>query len=373
MMKKTLLETTGFSNTYNCYVLVAYRHELNAKKPVKATVMGLDVIVVQNAKGEISVLDGYCPHMGAPLAGGKIVDDCIVCPFHSWTFNTDGQRVNEQGEPLKKQARTIQKYPVKVVGEYIFAWFDEHQATAKPFIEIPDLEYSDFHQAAMRPYAFANVSLACAVQIPYENTADATHFETVHHNLYAPRQKPGDYGYDPVDKIWFSNVYVEGYTFLEKIGIKFTFPHHVKMWGPNNACDDLPFTYSANEKLKRFLPKRWKELSFTIPVRVTILGVPTDSENSLFRMALCFKDHKQSQYPRLKFLLNKLMAKMIMPLARWEFENEGRTIFETKVNFPNVDHLPSYEREPMKMFLKYCSEFSRGKNKEHENILRKAS
>ena len=123
-MKKTLLDTTDFSNTYNCYVLVAYRHELNAKKPVKATVMGLDVIVVQNSKGEISVLDGYCPHMGAPLAGGKIIDDCIVCPFHSWTFNTDGQRVNEHGEPLKKQARTIQKYPVKVVGEYIFAWFE---------------------------------------------------------------------------------------------------------------------------------------------------------------------------------------------------------------------------------------------------------
>lgn len=34
----------------------------------------------------VYVMDDYCPHAGASLAGGAVVDGCAVCPKHQWSF-----------------------------------------------------------------------------------------------------------------------------------------------------------------------------------------------------------------------------------------------------------------------------------------------
>ena len=40
--------------------------------------------------GEVFITDVYCPHLGANVTtGGKVVGDCVQCPFHEWKF--DGQ------------------------------------------------------------------------------------------------------------------------------------------------------------------------------------------------------------------------------------------------------------------------------------------
>lgn len=43
---------------------------------------------------KVYAFSGLCPHEGAPLAGGRIKDDCqIECPKHGWTFDLeDGKR-----------------------------------------------------------------------------------------------------------------------------------------------------------------------------------------------------------------------------------------------------------------------------------------
>ncbi len=42
------------------------------------------------------VTHAYCPHVGANVAvGGKVVGDCVECPFHKWSFNGEsGQCTN---------------------------------------------------------------------------------------------------------------------------------------------------------------------------------------------------------------------------------------------------------------------------------------
>lgn len=38
------------------------------------------------------MLDAYCPHLGANMGeGGRVVDDCLECPFHNWRFRGDGE------------------------------------------------------------------------------------------------------------------------------------------------------------------------------------------------------------------------------------------------------------------------------------------
>jgi phenylpropionate dioxygenase-like ring-hydroxylating dioxygenase large terminal subunit len=52
--------------------------------------LGLELVVFRGAdSGAVSVLDAYCPHLGAHMGvGGQVVGDCMECPFHKWQFAT---------------------------------------------------------------------------------------------------------------------------------------------------------------------------------------------------------------------------------------------------------------------------------------------
>ena len=37
------------------------------------------------------MVDAHCAHLGAILtAGGRVIGDCIECPFHEWRFEGEG-------------------------------------------------------------------------------------------------------------------------------------------------------------------------------------------------------------------------------------------------------------------------------------------
>jgi nitrite reductase/ring-hydroxylating ferredoxin subunit len=53
--------------------------------PVGADVDGTAVMLVRH-DGRVLALSATCPHRGAPLEEGTIVDDCIECPWHGSRF-----------------------------------------------------------------------------------------------------------------------------------------------------------------------------------------------------------------------------------------------------------------------------------------------
>lgn len=60
---------------------------------IGALFLGENFAVFRTANGVASVLDAYCPHLGAHLGiGSRVVGDCVECPFHGWQFRgEDGQ------------------------------------------------------------------------------------------------------------------------------------------------------------------------------------------------------------------------------------------------------------------------------------------
>jgi vanillate O-demethylase monooxygenase subunit len=44
----------------------------------------------RKSDGIAVAVGGRCPHRFAPLAMGRVVDDCIECPYHGLRFNDDG-------------------------------------------------------------------------------------------------------------------------------------------------------------------------------------------------------------------------------------------------------------------------------------------
>lgn len=43
-------------------------------------------LAVFHCDGQFYAIDDYCPHAGAPLAGGYVENGIVTCPWHAWRF-----------------------------------------------------------------------------------------------------------------------------------------------------------------------------------------------------------------------------------------------------------------------------------------------
>jgi nitrite reductase/ring-hydroxylating ferredoxin subunit/uncharacterized membrane protein len=68
--------------------------QLPADKPTKVMAQGVPILLVRRANRLFALAD-TCSHFGAPLSEGKLVDNCIECPYHASRFDLeDGHVVN---------------------------------------------------------------------------------------------------------------------------------------------------------------------------------------------------------------------------------------------------------------------------------------
>ncbi|MBB2944408.1 phenylpropionate dioxygenase-like ring-hydroxylating dioxygenase large terminal subunit [Actinoplanes lutulentus] len=93
-------------------------------KPERLTVLGQYLVVYRTPKqGRVVALSDLCVHRGAALSGGTLKDDKIVCPYHGWEYDPDGQctkiPANLPGRGIPKKAR-VDSYPVQE--KYGFVW-----------------------------------------------------------------------------------------------------------------------------------------------------------------------------------------------------------------------------------------------------------
>ncbi|HTH52907.1 MAG TPA: Rieske 2Fe-2S domain-containing protein [Edaphobacter sp.] len=76
----------------------------------EAEVEGIAVCLA-NVGGELSALDNWCPHRRGPLGQGWIENGCVVCPWHSWTFDA---RTGQAEYPPNER---VEVFPLRVEGE----------------------------------------------------------------------------------------------------------------------------------------------------------------------------------------------------------------------------------------------------------------
>jgi nitrite reductase (NADH) small subunit len=66
-------------------------------------------------RGAYYAIDDTCPHQGAPLCDGIIMDKTVTCTWHGWRFSLeDGRWLDNPRSKL-----TIGSYPVRVEGDVI--------------------------------------------------------------------------------------------------------------------------------------------------------------------------------------------------------------------------------------------------------------
>ena len=116
---------------------VAYSHELEVAASMPLRYFDTDLVLFRTESGEAKVLDAYCPHMGAHLGygirdqaggGSAVVGESIVCPFHGWAYNGEGQctdvpYANNLPPKVARGEEVIRPWHVREQNQVIYVWY----------------------------------------------------------------------------------------------------------------------------------------------------------------------------------------------------------------------------------------------------------
>lgn len=147
-------------------------------KPLKVRMLGLDFVLWRDRTGQVRCVHNTCTHRGGSLGDGKVVGDCIQCPYHGWKFNGDGvcERIPSLGALDKVPRRSrIDAYPVAERYGLVFVFLGDLPESERP----PIMPVAEWGQPGWRGLSMRYRWRANYVRL-VENQSDPSHVEFVH-------------------------------------------------------------------------------------------------------------------------------------------------------------------------------------------------
>jgi phenylpropionate dioxygenase-like ring-hydroxylating dioxygenase large terminal subunit len=152
------------------------------ESPVKRRMLGQDFVLWRDAAGKVHCLSNTCVHRGGSLAGGRVRDGEVACPYHGWRFAGDGRctRIPSLGKEARIPARArVDSYPTAEKYGLVFAFLgDLPEEERCPIMDIPEYrgERPDEGWAA----TIQHFDWDFDYQRSMENGIDGAHNEFVH-------------------------------------------------------------------------------------------------------------------------------------------------------------------------------------------------
>lgn len=187
--------------------------DLTPGRIIGADLMGGRVIAFRgHSGGPAQVLSAYCPHLGADLAVGDVVDDNVRCLFHHWQYDATGACVATGcGDRVPASARVFH-FPT--VERWGFVWaFNGEQ----PLWEIPEFTYPE-DELEIRTHTLD--PWPCDSWVFYCNTADVQHIRSLHGISFDRDPVPDDFEWTDVNFLYdFKGKFRDGSAIEFKVGI----------------------------------------------------------------------------------------------------------------------------------------------------------
>jgi len=113
----------------NGWFKLARSEEVKAGQVINVNGLGRSFAVFRGeVDEEIHVLDALCPHLGANIAiGGVVEGDAVKCPFHGWKFDGKGQCIDiPYAKNIPSLART-KRWTHREYAGIIVIWYDAEE------------------------------------------------------------------------------------------------------------------------------------------------------------------------------------------------------------------------------------------------------
>ncbi|MDE0494248.1 MAG: Rieske 2Fe-2S domain-containing protein, partial [Acidimicrobiaceae bacterium] len=151
---------------------VAYSDELT-DTPQGFVLYGKKMVVVRLG-GQPVVFDDQCLHKGTALSLGVVVDDCLRCPYHGWTYDATGAvaRIPAREELSPHVNVKLPSYPTCEVSGLVYTCLGD------PIYPPPSVPMFDDPS-----YQFLHLDIYewdCSMARRLENYFDFSHFPWVH-------------------------------------------------------------------------------------------------------------------------------------------------------------------------------------------------
>jgi choline monooxygenase len=160
-------------------------------------VAGIPIIVVRDREGTVRAFANSCRHRGTQLLTGEGNCRAIVCPYHNWAFDLDGECVSatgmEEAIGFDKKDHALVPLRLESWADLLFVNFDAEAESLLDYLgDLPD------HLAAYDLPSLVTTrrkvwDVACNWKIYLENQRESYHIPTVH------RESLGDQIAAPLD------------------------------------------------------------------------------------------------------------------------------------------------------------------------------
>lgn len=161
----------------NQWYIACFDDELKKEQLLRRKIVGHELVIFKNVKGEVAVLEDRCCHRNVHLSLGYVQGDHIKCGYHGWEYNTTGKCVHIPVlEPHQISDKAcVKSYPIQFKYQAYWVYIgDESLMVDAPIPEMPELDKFPFvHNAHI---------LEGSIKLVAESLFDAQHINHVHRN-----------------------------------------------------------------------------------------------------------------------------------------------------------------------------------------------
>jgi len=140
------------------------------------------IVFFRDDAGQIQALEDFCPHRGAPLSLGRVVNGRLVCGYHGLEMGCEGKTVAMPGQRVGGFP-AIKKYAVTERHGFVWVWPGD--ALTADIDLMPRLTWADNPEWA---YGGGMYHIACDYRLMVDNLMDLTHETYVHAGSIGQRE-----------------------------------------------------------------------------------------------------------------------------------------------------------------------------------------
>jgi vanillate monooxygenase len=151
-------------------------------QPLGRTLCNEPVVLYRPAPGQVAALEDFCPHRGAPLSLGRVLDGKLVCGYHGLEMGCQGKTVAMPGQRVG-HFPAIRSFPVEE--RYGFVWFWPGDPAQADTALIPHQAWFNDPEWA---YGGGRYHIRCDYRLMVDNLMDLTHETYVHATSIGQRE-----------------------------------------------------------------------------------------------------------------------------------------------------------------------------------------
>jgi len=157
-----------------CWHPVAESSQVTATQPAGARLLDQDIVLYRAPTGLVAAAN-TCPHRGAALSLGTVVDGALVCPYHGHRYDANGRCVLVPAHPMAAIPDKLVLRRFEVSERYGLIW-----VCLRPPALLPVPEFATYRRPGFQIIPLPPFDWTCSAGRQIEAIGDVAHFSFVH-------------------------------------------------------------------------------------------------------------------------------------------------------------------------------------------------